>query len=70
MDQTLQNTRQKLKVHAILSATLTVAGAILLVYMITVESEPGAIPLLLIVLGVGWYLLTRARMRSQRQQLH
>jgi len=25
------------------------------------DSEPGAIPVLLVVLGTGWYLLTRVR---------
>lgn len=55
---------EKLKVHALLAALTGVIGALLVVYMITVEGEPGALPLLLIVLGGGGYAITRTRMRS------
>jgi hypothetical protein len=37
---------------------------VLLIYMISVESEPGAIPLLLMVGGTGWYFITRFRSQS------
>lgn len=57
---------ETLKVHAILSAMVLVMGAVLLVYMVTVESEPGALPLLLVLLSAGWHLITRARIRSRR----
>lgn len=40
-------------------------GLVLLVYMVTVESEPGALPLLLIVIGVAWYAIARARARAR-----
>jgi hypothetical protein len=44
---------------------LTVAvGLVLMAYMVFAESEPGAIPLLLIVLGSGWYIFTRLKARS------
>lgn len=42
-------------------AIALVLGLILLVYMVTVEDEPGALPLLLIVSGVAgllWNTLT------------
>jgi hypothetical protein len=35
-----------------------------LIYMISVEGEPGAIPLLLIVGGTGWYFISRTRPQS------
>ena len=35
-----------------------------MIYMIAVEDEPGGIPILLVVLGIGWYLITRFRIRS------
>jgi hypothetical protein len=57
----------KHRVHTLLSVLTIVLGAVLLVYMVTVESEPGAIPLLLIVVGIGWYFVTRARARSQHE---
>lgn len=50
-----------------MSGLTVVIGLVLMVYMITIESEPGGIPLLLIVLGVGWYLLTRIRSQSHRE---
>lgn len=58
------HTVEKRKVHKVLSLLTIVTGAILMAYMIVVENEPGAIPLLLIVLGTGWYFITRARTRS------
>jgi hypothetical protein len=39
-------------------------GAVLLVFMITVEDEPGALPLALVVGGTAWFLLVRRRVRS------
>jgi len=55
---------KKLKLHFMLSVLTIVLGIALLVFMIIVENEPGAIPLLLIVIGTGWYFLTRYRLRS------
>jgi hypothetical protein len=40
-------------------------GLALLVYMITVEDEPGALPLAMIVLGSVWHFVARARLRSR-----
>lgn len=56
---------QKLTVHRTLSALTIVVGALLLVYMIAVESEPGAVPLLMIGIGTGWYLVARFRTRPR-----
>lgn len=66
-DNTTPNTMEKLKVHTILSVLTTVIGLVLMIYMIYVESEPGAIPLLLVVFGTGWYLITRVRIRSHHK---
>ena len=51
-------------IQAVLSAVTVVVGVVLLAYMVTVESEPGAIPLLLIAAGTGWFLVTRRRARA------
>lgn len=59
------NTLKKLKIHRLLSMITTAIGVILLPYMIFVEDEPGALPLLLIVIGTGWYFISRSRIRSQ-----
>ena len=51
----------------ILSALTIAIGLVLMSGKIYVDSEPGAIPLLLVVLGTGWYLLARVRARSRRR---
>ena len=53
------------KMHSLLSVLTTVVGVLLLIYMVLVEDEPGAIPLLLIVVGIGWYFITRSKIDSQ-----
>lgn len=60
------NGKMKFKIHKMLSALTALAGFLLMAFMIIVESEPSAIPLLLIVIGAAWYLTTRARMRKQK----
>ena len=54
----------KLKLQKIISVLITLLGIILLVYMITVEDEPGALPLLMIVTGSGWYFITKSRLKT------
>lgn len=53
--------------QTIVAAAVTAIGIILLTYMISVEGELGAVPLLLLALGVGWLGLTRRRIRSLRR---
>ena len=50
--------------HTLTSLITVGLGVVLLIYMISVESEPGAIPLLLMVGGTGWYFITRFRSQS------
>jgi hypothetical protein len=66
-DNTIQDASKKLKVHTLLSVLTIVTGVVLMIFKIYADSEPGAIPLLLIVLGIGWYLVTRARIRSHHR---
>jgi len=54
---------QKLKTHKFISILIIVIGFILLIFMIIVEDEPGAIPLLLIVVGSVWFIYTRSGIR-------
>jgi hypothetical protein len=56
------------KVQAFLSALTILIGLLLMVVKIVADSEPGAIPLLLVVLGVGWFSVTKVRMRTDRNQ--
>ncbi len=64
-----QRSLRILRIHFILSSLLIVIGAILLAFMVTVESEPGAIPLLILLIGIGWSLITNFRMRSTRNAI-
>lgn len=51
--------------HRLIPFLLVLIGISLLVYMIIVEDEPGAIPLLLIVAGSVWYFLGRRKSRKR-----
>lgn len=66
MDKSIEDGERNRKAHAVLAALTVALGVVLLAYMVVVESEPGAIPLLLIVLGSAWYVVTRRRARSRR----
>ena len=44
-----------------------VIGVVLMLRQMYFDSEPGAIPLLLIVFGIGWYFITGARIRSRHK---
>ena len=52
-----------LKLHWWLSAIVILAGVALMVRQMYADDEPGAIPLLMIAIGVVWLLVTRARSR-------
>lgn len=60
------NTIKKLKLHKLISILVIAIGCLLMMYMIFAEDEPGAIPLLLIGVGSGWYFFTRFNIRSQQ----
>ncbi len=59
------NNSKKQKVQIMLSVLIIVIGVVLMILKIIADSEPGAIPLLLIVLGIAWYFVARNRMRTQ-----
>ena len=50
-----------------LSALTVAVGFVLMAGKIYADSEPGAIPLLLVVLGAGWHLIARAQARPRRR---
>lgn len=59
---------QKLKMPKLISILITLIGLAVMTFMVIVEDEPGAIPWLLLVTGTGWYLFTRAQIRSLHRQ--
>ena len=61
-----QSTSLSNKTQLILSTTILVLGLILLVFMITVESEPGALPLALVLGGVIWKLILNRKIKSSK----
>ncbi len=60
----VDKTFRKLEVHSILTYQFMVNGAVMMAWMIYLESEPALIPLLTIAFGVAWNLLTRHRIRK------
>ena len=60
-------TRNNRIAYTILSAIAIVIGLFLLVYMITVEDEPGAVPVLLILAGL--VLLVVIYFKNKKQTL-
>lgn len=50
-----------------MSVVAMAVGFVLMAFKIYADSEPGAIPLALIVLGAGSYFAARARIRSRQK---
>lgn len=59
------NHTKKQRIQILLPVLIIVIGAALMIVKIIADSEPGAIPLLLIVLGSAWYFITRNQMRAK-----
>jgi hypothetical protein len=58
---------EKLSVQTRLSVLVLAIGLVLMTYKIYADSEPGLVPLLLVVLGIAWYAVTRTRNRSRQE---
>ncbi|HLP53541.1 MAG TPA: hypothetical protein VK151_00860 [Fluviicola sp.] len=55
-----------LKLSRILSLIILFLGALLITFMITVEGELGALPLLLVLTGTVWFVITQIRIRKYK----
>jgi hypothetical protein len=66
-DNTIQAGSRKQKVHTLLASAIFLIGLALMIFMITTESEPGALPLLLVVIGIGWLLIARFALRPRHK---
>ena len=53
---------KKIKAQGRISIGVLVVGLVLMTYMITVEDEPGALPLLLVIGGTASYFISRYRL--------
>ena len=55
---------QKLKLSKVLSVLTILLGTALMIYMIRVEDEPGALPLILIIIGIVWFIVNRYQIKK------
>ncbi|MGB0649917.1 MAG: hypothetical protein ACPGQT_03285 [Rhodothermales bacterium] len=60
-------TRSKSNWKKAVALAMLILGMLLMLFMIIVEDEPGAVPLMMIVMGSG-YLIWRAR-RQRKQEI-
>lgn len=56
----------KFPIQFVLSLLVAAIGTVLMIFMITVEDEPGLLPLVMIVVGGVWFLVTLNRSRASR----
>jgi hypothetical protein len=57
---------RKLLLYRTFSILTILLGLILMLYMIIVEDEPGALPLLLIIIGTAWFSIIQIRNKNPR----
>jgi hypothetical protein len=57
----------KLKLSKILSLLMIILGTTLIIYMIAMEGELGALPLFLILTGIVWFIITQYRIKKLLQ---
>ncbi len=53
--------------HKVIAVLIIAGGLVLMAMKIYADSEPGLIPILLVVLGAGWYFITRLRTQSHQK---
>jgi hypothetical protein len=56
---------QKLKLSKTLSLLMIILGATLIIYMISIEGELGALPLFVILTGIVWFIINQYRIKKQ-----
>ena len=56
------------KLSKLFSVLTICIGAVLLIYMIAVEDEPGALPLILLIIGVIWFVITKYQIKKRDQR--
>lgn len=57
-----------LAVQRAIAAGILAIGLALLAFMVTVEGEPGLLPLLLVLAGGAWLALAQTRLRARRRR--
>lgn len=54
-------------IYTILSVLTILIGVLLIIYMIKVEDEPGALPLFLIIIGTVWFVVNQVQIKKRRR---
>ena len=65
-DNTINDAGKRLKAYRLASILIISIGVVLMIIKIYADSEPGGIPILLVLLGTVLYLITWYRLRSHR----
>ena len=55
---------QELKLSRMLPILTALLGIALMIYMITTEGELGALPMILIILGILWFIINRYQIKK------
>lgn len=55
---------QKLKLSRMLPILTALLGIVLMIYMIMTEGELGALPMILIILGILWFIINRYQIKK------
>lgn len=60
----MKKSSQKLNYHRIFSILTILLGVVIITYMIKVEDEPGALPVLLIMIGIVWFTVNQIKVKK------
>jgi len=60
-----KNRNQKLRSFRFVPVPIILLGFLLMIYMILVEDEPGALPLFLIISGSVWFVIIQVQLKRQ-----
>lgn len=55
---------RKLKLYRTISLLIIILGILLLIYMIKVEDEPGALPLLILIIGIVSFIRNQTQIEK------
>lgn len=64
MNKIKKEISDKLRIFRTLAIILIFLGTLLVIYMINVEDEPGALPLFLIITGTVWFIVNRNQIKK------
>tara|TARA_R110002073_G_scaffold135038_6_gene282898 strand:+ start:1908 stop:2102 length:195 start_codon:yes stop_codon:yes gene_type:complete len=62
-----KETSQKRYYFRTFSILILFVGVVLMVYMIRVEGEPGLLPLLLVIAGVGFLIVNQLKLKKLKR---